>query len=63
MYDASSDVFVCFRRWFAHAMQYVQTRREMEEAQMKKYEWEQDQIKRACSPPPLRFCPAVFWTP
>lgn len=24
---------------------YVQTRREMEEAQMKKYEWEQDQIK------------------
>ncbi len=28
--------------------QYVQTRRELEEAQMKKYEWEQDQIKRAC---------------
>ena len=26
-------------------MQYVQTRAELEEAQMKKYDWEQDQIK------------------
>lgn len=38
-------------RWDAcGVLQYVQTRREMEEAQMKKYEWEQDQIKRTCLP-------------